>query len=143
MPKPKRRTQRLHEANRRAPIERPRATHEADPCDVDGDRGELSPELRERIDGAARRAFGGPIEAIVPPGELREMLYQVFTRAINRKPRPIPRETMDFVRRCRAAGMDVSADGGTGHHRKPLHIKRLDGQSVLTDAILEQRYGCE
>lgn len=106
------------------------------------DPGALTPALRRRIDEAAIRALGAPIEEIVPPGELRDMLYSVFVKAVQQKPRPIPPETLDFVERCRAHGMVVTPGAGSKYLRGPLQIGDPN-RSILTDAILEERYGCE
>jgi hypothetical protein len=106
------------------------------------DLSALTPELRHRIDEAAVRSFGAPIEEIVPPGELRDLLYNIFIKAVQQKPRPIPPETLAFVERCRANGMVVTPGAGPRYLRGPLQIGDPNG-SLLTDAILEERYGCE
>ncbi|HET7231489.1 MAG TPA: hypothetical protein VFJ16_15880 [Longimicrobium sp.] len=105
------------------------------------DPAAFAPEFRERLDAAARRAFGAPIEEIVPPGDVRDLLYEVLTNALNRKPRPISPEMMELVESSRAAGLVVTPGAGPSYLREPLRIEGAEGRSLLTDAILEERYG--
>lgn len=104
-------------------------------------QAEISPELRQRIDTAAKEKLGAPIDEIVPPGHLRDMLYRVFVEGLQREPRPISKQTMEFVERCRAAGLVVTPGAGPKYLREPLSIPGLEGRSILTEAILEERYG--
>lgn len=101
----------------------------------------ITPELRERIDATAREKLGATIDEVVPPGDIRDMLYRAFVEALQREPRPIPKHTMEFVERCRAAGLVVTPGAGPKYLREPLSIPGLEGRSILTEAILEERYG--
>lgn len=101
----------------------------------------ISPELRQRIDVAAREKMGGTIDEIVPAGEIRDLLYRVFVEVLQSEPRPVSKKTMEFVERCRAAGLVVTPGAGPQYLREPLTIPGLEGRSILTEAILEERYG--
>jgi hypothetical protein len=97
-----------------------------------------TPEFRRRMDAAAREKLGAPIEEIVPPGDLRDMLYRVFEDGLRREPRPVSPEMMELVEHFRALGLVVTPGAGPAYLAEPLELP-----ISLTDALLEERYGRE
>jgi hypothetical protein len=97
-----------------------------------------TPEFRRRMDAAAREKLGAPIEEIVPPGDLRDMLYHVFEDGLRREPRPVSPEMMELVEHFRVLGLVVTPGAGPAYLAEPLELP-----ISLTDALLEERYGRE